>query len=364
MASFEKKQGILQHLQEQLNYVTEELGYDSDRVVGIFLYGSQNYGFDGEDSDIDSKVIIIPTFQDLCLNRNLTSIEHKYMEQEYIDVKDIRLYRENLMRQGINYVETLFTEYFLINPTYEEIFNQYFIKHRESIAHYDRNRTVQAASNQVFRTLNRQHLTAKDLYNCARLYNFLQSYTAGATYDKCIRPTGIQQAYLWELKYGIGEADKDKEYLMQTVNNIYKGVSSLAEEYKNLPSARRKDAEYALDTGTVELIKCGCQKDIQCASSREDFLDMLTPKETEAYYQIVEETHGKGHIIISRLIEKYGISRSVYNSLLNKMQQYQVAIVQNAGVSGMNINITQRELRQEAEKYGIEEDEEDGEEEL
>ena len=45
---------------------------DKYEVVGIFLQGSQNYGLDVYDddykSDIDTKAIILPTFEDIVYN--------------------------------------------------------------------------------------------------------------------------------------------------------------------------------------------------------------------------------------------------------------------------------------------------------
>lgn len=43
-----------------------ELDYN---VVGVFLYGSQNYELDYEKSDVDTKAIVLPTLEDIVLNR-------------------------------------------------------------------------------------------------------------------------------------------------------------------------------------------------------------------------------------------------------------------------------------------------------
>ena len=51
------------HLEEAYEYFPE------DRVVGIFLQGSQNYGLDYEKSDVDTKLIIAPTFN-MCVGPN------------------------------------------------------------------------------------------------------------------------------------------------------------------------------------------------------------------------------------------------------------------------------------------------------
>ena len=43
---------------------TKKMGYD---VVGVFLAGSQNYGVAYDDSDIDTKAILLPTFTSVSL---------------------------------------------------------------------------------------------------------------------------------------------------------------------------------------------------------------------------------------------------------------------------------------------------------
>ena len=45
-------------------------------VFGTYLQGSQNYNLDLPTSDIDTKTIVIPTFEDIALNRKAVSITH------------------------------------------------------------------------------------------------------------------------------------------------------------------------------------------------------------------------------------------------------------------------------------------------
>lgn len=38
-------------------------GYTEKQILGIFVYGSQNYGTATENSDVDTKAVIIPTMR-------------------------------------------------------------------------------------------------------------------------------------------------------------------------------------------------------------------------------------------------------------------------------------------------------------
>jgi len=56
---------IMKRLSEHLEAVRDK----HPEWVGIFLQGSQNYNLDYEGSDIDSKLIVLPSFEDFVLNK-------------------------------------------------------------------------------------------------------------------------------------------------------------------------------------------------------------------------------------------------------------------------------------------------------
>ena len=84
------KEEILNRLKEHWKYAAQF--YDEKRFLGIFLYGSQNYNMATESSDIDSKIIILPSFNDFCLTPQMISKELNLENGEHIEVKDIRLF--------------------------------------------------------------------------------------------------------------------------------------------------------------------------------------------------------------------------------------------------------------------------------
>lgn len=62
------KKKILNRLEDHLEYLYS-IGYKKENILGIFLYGSQNYNFDTQLSDVDSKVIYIPRAEELVFER-------------------------------------------------------------------------------------------------------------------------------------------------------------------------------------------------------------------------------------------------------------------------------------------------------
>lgn len=74
---------IMKRLSEHLEAVRDK----HPEWVGIFLQGSQNYNLDYEGSDIDSKLIVLPSFEDFVLNKRQYSYTHIMENDEHVDVK-------------------------------------------------------------------------------------------------------------------------------------------------------------------------------------------------------------------------------------------------------------------------------------
>ena len=129
------RKSLKKHCEELYNY------YNPDNIFGVFLYGSQNYLLDTKDSDVDTKAIIIPSFQDICFNKKPVSTTYILDNNEHIDCKDIRLMFQQFRKQNINFVEILFTEHFIINPKYRDFWDRLRYS-REDIARYNEYRAV------------------------------------------------------------------------------------------------------------------------------------------------------------------------------------------------------------------------------
>ena len=92
------------------------------------------------------------------------------------------------------------------------------------------------------------------------------------------------------------------------------------------------DAEYLLP-----LINHALSNDTVCLI--DDFLKAMTDNEKIAFQSIREEIGLSGNISVVKMIQKTGLSRPVFTSLLQKMEKYNVATVKSQGVKGTNIVI-------------------------
>ena len=92
-----KENRIMNRMNEHLAHY--QANYKND-WVGIFLQGSQNYGLDYENSDIDTKIIVLPSFEDIILNKQPISTTSVLPNDEHLDVKDIRLMFDCFKKQN------------------------------------------------------------------------------------------------------------------------------------------------------------------------------------------------------------------------------------------------------------------------
>ena len=182
-----------EHLQEALTI------FPKDKILGIFIQGSQNYGLDYEGSDIDTKCIVLPTLEDICLNKKATSYTHVRKNNEHIDFKDLRVITGDFKKQNINFLEILFTKYAYINDDYLELFWP-LIKNAEQVAKYDNYRFIRATAGMSMEKhkaleLDRpsQHdeivqygWASKQLHHIMRLNLFMKRWVAGESFKYCL----------------------------------------------------------------------------------------------------------------------------------------------------------------------------------
>lgn len=239
---------IMDAIKEHKKAILKE--YAEDQLLGVFLYGSQNYGIATENSDVDTKAIIIPSIEDLCLKKPV-SREIKFDNEEHCEIKDIREMIKMFKKQNINFIEILYTDYCLINPKYNRIWREYFINKREYISHISKRQTVMSICGQAIHTLNQNKTDGKKYANGLRLYHFLISYLSDSSYKYCIN-IELQEKGLSEklIAYKQNKICVDEEDTNKLIKKFL-WLESIAESYdKELD----KNALKILDKGLLALI--------------------------------------------------------------------------------------------------------------
>lgn len=220
---------VQDHYNEALQYFPEE------QIVGVFLQGSQNYELDYKDSDIDTKLIVVPSFRDICLNKKPVSTTHVRANDEHTDWKDVRLYMETFRKQNLNFLEILFTDFYVINPMYKEEWDR-LVAAREFIARMNVHRAVKSMKGiamEKYHAMEHRYPTKADLIDMygydgkqvshlIRVYDYLRRYIEGEPYKDCLIPSAHLRKIIMDYKmlnvYSLEEARvAAKAYLDQIV---------------------------------------------------------------------------------------------------------------------------------------------------
>ena len=216
---------LWEHYEESLQYFKRE------QIVGCFLQGSQNYGLDYEGSDIDTKLIVVPDFKDICLNKKPVSTTHVRANDEHTDWKDVRLYMETFRKQNLNFLEILFTDFYVINPMYADQWWR-LIEKREEIARMNPFRAVKSMKGiamEKYHAMEHKYPSKidviaewgydpKQLHHLLRVEEYLGRYIAGDSYVSCLRPH--EPEYLVSVKRGKYDLDTARVIAKTAIDNV------------------------------------------------------------------------------------------------------------------------------------------------
>lgn len=228
---YKNKEEVMNRVLEHHQWAQSN-GYE---VVGTFLQGSWNYGegMSDDDSDVDTKCLVLPTFEDFCLGKKLVSTTHIMENNEHVDVKDLRLYMDCFKKQNVNFVEILFTDYFVLNPKYEKVF-QKLLDCRETIGRYDMRAALNCICGMAYEKekalchpypatldkIEKYGFDGKQISHIMRLSDFMDKYINGVPYKKCL--INERPEVLLEIKRNRGISLEEAKILASSLSNQLK----------------------------------------------------------------------------------------------------------------------------------------------
>jgi len=218
--------------------------------MGVFLYGSQNYEMDiyTDDymSDIDVKAFVFPSLDDIVAGRRMVNEVIELEDKSHIEVKDIRKLPELLEKANPAYLELLFTKFKVINPKYEDIFEEIF-ETREEIVHADFDRFVGACFGMfmekkkalrhpyptILHKIEKFGYDPKQLHHMFRLYNFIYEITeVGVTFEQALVPK--YKEYLLKIKTGIAYKNEDIDALIVPLEEEFRAMRAKVKFTKHI----------------------------------------------------------------------------------------------------------------------------------
>lgn len=264
-------QRIMTRLAEEAN---EALSVHPTDWFVICGQGSINYpGLSDEDSDVDSKMLTIPSFREMVFNKKPMNTVYKMKDNgEHVDMKSTTHYFHILKKQNINFVEILFTDYWISNQKYKEYWLE--IRRRaEEIAHMNPVRTLKCIygmSLEKAHALERPypskiHLIeeygydGKQLSHAIRINEFAKKFIKGYSYKECL--TVDNPEYLMAIKRNQASLPVEgaRELMQKTIEDTKKITDSFCEKFKD---ENNPITEYILDEILYNLLKEAVKKEI------------------------------------------------------------------------------------------------------
>lgn len=258
---------LYNRLQQQLNEALNS-NHDIYDWFVIASNGSMNYGLDNEGSDIDSKLLVIPSLHDLVFNNRQNYLHEMSDNDEHVEIKDIALYMKTILKQNINFVETLFAKCTIVNQKYKKYWHV-LQEHCEEIARYDEKRACQCMlgmmkqkrEQMIKPTPGRQKnidmigYDAKSFHHLMRLALFMHSYLNGLSYKECLSERGSLE-YNMLISAKNGNYDLDKAISMSDM--YIEDAEKLMHQYEfDIDEGKKKYVEGLID-GVVYGVICDC----------------------------------------------------------------------------------------------------------
>ena len=216
------------------------------------LVGSQNYGLSTEKSDVDSISVIVPSFKNLILQKERTSITVYADRGEFAQIKDFRDYCHLIMKGSMNILEALYSPYVDVPEEFADYYEK-LIDMREDIAYANPVAVVNSYNGQIVSDLRHAFNEVTDCFNskkiadAERLLIQLISYVEGMSFEEILDVSDYRN-FILEIKTGeydfnqairyrdsiVAESDKAMVRFQQNYHGDYKMNSMVKNELDNL----------------------------------------------------------------------------------------------------------------------------------
>lgn len=246
----------------------------------IAVNGSYNYNMDTPQSDIDSKLLVIPSLEQLVSGKSLNYLHCMSDNGEHVEVKDIRHYFATMLKQNINFVETLYAQVWIVNPVYMRLFH-YLFEMRDVISGCNPIATIhciQGTAHQKYKQMLQSSparaaeienygFDRKSLHHLVRCVFFGEYYMEGASYQECLQNNDVPniRRMIMNLKT---TTVLNKEWAINIAEDMLDGFDEKVDSYLDTIkpfqkdfSALAADVKDFLDTLAFEIVKQSIAKE-------------------------------------------------------------------------------------------------------
>lgn len=266
--NFHSDEWIMKKMLEHYNDALTQ--YPEHRIVGIFYQGSGNYGLDYEGSDVDTKCVLAPSLKELAESK-MTSTTYVRENDEHIDFKDVRAMLETFRKSNLNFLEILYTKYYIINPIYEVEWNK-LIAERDSIVTMNLSsllKSMKGIASEKFHALEHRYPSRiewldkygydpKQLHHLFRIEEFMSRWIKGESFADCLIST--MPEWLIEVKRGKYNLDIAREQGKRAMDCIKVAYESYLAE---CPNEINEDIYKLFNSVSYNIIKIGIKKEFE-----------------------------------------------------------------------------------------------------
>lgn len=251
---------------ERLLAHKKETMEDNPEIADWFLIavnGSHNYDLSTPASDVDTKFLTIPSLDQL-LYKSPTNYLHVMRDNgEHTEVKDIRSYVHTMLKQNINFVETLYAQVVYVNPKYQQYWDMMVdmrdtisscnpiaaVKCMQGMAHQKRKDMVTETPGRA-ESIRLFGYDKKSFHHIVRLSCFAGRYMRGDNYTDCLTNPDLPdlKSFLKDIKsfdqpcdinVATDIADFYLKNLDSTVENYLNKIKPFAADFKKEENAIR-----------------------------------------------------------------------------------------------------------------------------
>ena len=227
--------------------------YAEENILGVFLYGSWNYGTNLPDSDVDTKCILIPNLYHLAIRPY--EVKHLDVDGEVCECMTIQHMVANWKKQNINFLEIMYTGYYIVNPKFIPEWFDFIAEWREALAHYDVKQAILSMGNQALHTYKQDPTDFKKQMNTYRIYLSLFGLITGSKYWDCIHFNGSQQSILQIIRHE-GCPSMSMDNVLEWLHRLVDDAEGIAERfYKKFGSYSKTAIDEACNDLILSLIK-------------------------------------------------------------------------------------------------------------
>ena len=233
---------------ETLEYYKKSLEQDGYRVLYIGLYGSNNYGVDDEYSDVDAKVIVLPSLDDIVFKKTVSFVRE--FKNGACDVKDLVTYYNVVKKGNFSFVEPFYSKYYLGDEFLRDLFKQVPTNLLSVLGGmYEKQKALTHEYPSKTKEFELFNCDPKQYHHIVRLYDMAMRKTTlpFLTY------TGKNAEYMKSLKRGMN--GKTVEFLIE---DSQRRINEVKELFKDLP----KYQEVNFDTEVLTYLKEKMKEDL------------------------------------------------------------------------------------------------------